>query len=198
MISIEGDRTKPISTYSTLIFVPLSFAGESSDSLVLAELQAPADTRSCEPPTGWTQVYGTVSAIPWRTGIIKLNANDPVYRSRTSRILESQLVRNVLLFLVPLTYLVVLVIPAVGIGRAQVDMYYEAMDLLVEVDQAIEQGWSPAGLSRALKAGKRVTDSNADSNKCFRWSAIVIEVWIVLDMSVRRKEGESCAFAFRS
>lgn len=92
--------------------------------------------------------------------------------------------RNAVLFLIPFTYLALMIVPSINLGQSQANTHAVAKSLLVEVDAAIADGWSAAGLARASKAGKQVIASSMNSKKYYQWCAIVMQVWTVLDLMV--------------
>lgn len=111
-------RPKPFTWSSSLPSPsPVSVRPRSPGDLSALEEVKRSSAGSFFQWAGWIQVYGTLSAIP-RQGMANASGAErrTVYRSRLTRLLESALLRTLLLVVIPCLYIILLLVPAIRAG----------------------------------------------------------------------------------
>lgn len=118
--------------------------------------------------------------------MINAGERKAVYRSLSTRIIESHHLRNVLLLVIPSLYIILLMVPAVLTGVYQKRAFASADEVVALLDQAIARGgWaSPQELAAAGAAALELDSNYKTCQRYIQWSCAVIMVWVLLDLLV--------------
>lgn len=160
---LRHDRSprQGMQTFHLVVFIPLSLAG-------------------------WLQVYGTICAIPVRSAMINEGQRKPVYRSLSTRVIESHHLRNLMLLVIPSLYILLLMVPAILTGTYQKRSFASADRVVAGLDRAIaDGGWS--SLQALAECGREALELESNYKtlqRYVRWCCCVVMVWVLLDLAM--------------